>query len=123
MVEMAIALGYGDNVTYFTSLGDELVAMFSSAFYNETSNCWDNCCQSAMSMAYLAGAVSPDQIPTLTTTLVNDIVNTNQNHVTVGIIGLKALFPTLTLLQQNDVAVNLAEQTTPPSIGEGIVTS
>ena len=49
--------------------------------------------------------------------LVNDIRVNASNHVTVGIIGAKALFPALDRLGETEVGVSLAEQTTYPSWG------
>jgi hypothetical protein len=49
---------------------------------------------------------------TMLDALINDIVNTQHNHVTVGIIGAKALFQLLKARNKVQVGIDLAEQTT-----------
>ncbi len=64
-------------------------------------------------MALRVGAVQdPSVKAAIVSKLVTDIVTTQQNHVTVGIIGAKALLPALTDAGKLDVAVTLAAQTT-----------
>lgn len=115
LAELGAKLGKTTNATSLTTLAQHLVADFVEAFYNKTTGCWDNCGQSAMAMAIAAGAVDSSRVETLIQRLVQDITVTQQNHITTGIIGAKALFPVLVQHKQMDVAVALAEQTTYPS--------
>lgn len=113
--ELAAALDKSSNASALSELEKGLVENFASAFFNTSTQCWDNCGQSAIAMSILAGAVKPSEMGALVQRLVHDITVTQQNHITTGIIGAKALFQVLAQAQQMDVAVALAEQTTYPS--------
>ena len=49
--------------------------------------------------------------------LLLDDISANKVHMTTGIIGVKALFPALSSIQRQDVAMDIAEQSDYPSWG------
>lgn len=114
--ELATKLGYSDNATALTAKADAVAAQIQSEFFDSTKGCWDDCEQTSYAEAIQI------QLPTTAsgaaaTALLNDIVSTNKNHVTVGIIGAKALFPVLDGAGKHDAAVSLMMQTSYPSWG------
>eukprot|EP00050_Salpingoeca_kvevrii_P010878 m.11086 g.11086 ORF g.11086 m.11086 type:complete len:1023 (-) comp3129_c0_seq1:88-3156(-) len=116
IAELADKLGNDTVARNLTNLSNQLVDNFKSAFYDPLRKCFDDCGQSSYALAMTIGAFDGD-MDKATERLVDDIVNKQKNHVTVGIIGAKALFPILTKMKQHDVAVSLAEQTSYPSWG------
>ena len=69
------------------------------------------------SLSPAQGLITSANLPAFTSTLVKDITQRYSNHVSVGIIGAKALFPTLEGVIQHATALSLAEQTSYPSWG------
>ena len=64
-------------------------------------------------MALLIGAApTPAAEAAAQAALIKNIVTTQHNHVTVGIIGTKALFALLRTAGQVQTGIDLAEQTT-----------
>jgi alpha-L-rhamnosidase len=72
--------------------------------------------QTELSLALVLGAVGTDQLPAVSKLLLDDI-SANKVHMTTGIIGVKALFPALSSIQRQDVAMDIAEQSDYPSWG------
>ena len=68
-------------------------------------------------MSYQLGLFSASQLPGVAAFLNNDIVNTYSTHPSSGIIGVKALLPTLAALNMSDIALALVSQTSQPSWG------
>lgn len=80
---------------------------------NSDKNCWDNCGQSSYAMSLYAGlAPSEAAGQAALQALVDDIVTAQQNHITCGVLGCKALFNVLQGMGRVQVGVDLAEQTT-----------
>jgi len=117
MSQLANALGDKGNATAFANLRDSLRQQFHTAFYNSTTKCYDVCNQAAMALALGSGSVPASLQKDILQKLVTDITTTQSNHITTGIIGAKALFPVLSKMGQQAVAVSLAEQVTYPSWG------
>ena len=118
MMELADALG--KDMTPWATLKSSLIEQLNKAFYHADTGCWDNCGQSSYAIALSTGAAAAlgsNVTDTAVKQLVTNIVSTNLNHVTVGIIGAKLLFPMLTAHAQHEVAVSLAEQVSYPSWG------
>jgi len=112
---LATVIGKKDDSTKLQTLATATIAQFNHEFL--VGECWDNCGQTSYALAVVAGCMNASMEAKVTSKLVDDIVNIQKNHVTVGIIGAKALFPALTMLKQKQVALDLAEQTTYPSWG------
>ena len=72
--------------------------------------------QTELSLALLLGAVNTADLPAVSKVLLDDIA-ANKVHMTTGIIGVKALFPALSSIGRQDVAMDLAEQSDYPSWG------
>jgi hypothetical protein len=116
MITMAQALEKPSDVAFLKSLYQQ-IQMAYGAFYNDTTRCWGTCGQSGYAMAYQVGVIPSADLPAFAQTLADDITARYNNHVSVGIIGAKALFPTLTALNLSSLATALAEQTSYPSWG------
>jgi len=114
---LAAATGNTADHAKFAKLATDVMANYTAAFFDNTTGCWSTCGQAGYSFAYQAQLVPAASIPSLTSALVSDITVKYTNHPSSGIIGVKALFPTLSALGQNDVALALAEQTSYPSWG------
>ena len=95
--ELAVALGKASDAANLTMWANTLVSDFNTAFKTQTPHgaCWDMCGQAGYSMAYMAGAVDVTTDTNFTTQLVDDITHRYSNHPSSGIIGIKAMFPTL----------------------------
>ncbi len=72
--------------------------------------------QTELSLALVLGAVDAEELPAVSKLLLDDIA-ANKVHMTTGIIGVKALFPALSSIQRQDVAMDIAEQSDFPSWG------
>ncbi len=116
MITMAEALAKPSDAAFLKSLYQQ-IQMAYGAFYNDTTRCWGVCGQSGYAMAYQVGVIPTADLPAFAHTLAADITQRYNNHVSVGIIGAKALFPTLTALNLSSLATALAEQTSYPSWG------
>lgn len=115
--ELATALGDKANATALAARAEALILEFNKA-YQGSNGCYDGMCfQTALSLALKIGAVPAAQVPALGKMLVDDIVSTRNNSVSVGIIGAKAMFPVLETLNESATALALAEQTSYPSWG------
>lgn len=96
---------------------DSLLTQYTEQFFQNSTGCYDICGQTSYGFQYQLGLVSSADQAAFTSKLVSDITTRYSNHVSVGIIGAKALLPSLTSLNQQTVALNLAEQTSYPSWG------
>eukprot|EP00051_Salpingoeca_urceolata_P031279 m.11050 g.11050 ORF g.11050 m.11050 type:complete len:1055 (-) comp3918_c0_seq1:182-3346(-) len=121
-VEQALALAQAlkatSNATQLASLKASLVAEFNTAFFDASKKCWSDCGQSSYALAAACGAAAAAGVSnaTVASALAHDVAS-NQNHVTVGIIGAKSLFPVMSSGGQHAAAVDLAEVVTFPSWG------
>ena len=114
---LATSLGKSDDAKALNDLAATLTSAYAAAFYDPSTGCWGLCGQASAAFAWLLGVVPESQEQVFAANLSADISETYQNHVSVGIIGAKALFPTLTALGLGDQAVTLVEQTSKPSWG------
>ncbi|EGD77228.1 hypothetical protein PTSG_08321 [Salpingoeca rosetta] len=117
MSELAAAIGNTTAAHDYASLADSLRQKYRAAFYHSSTNCFDDCGQTATALSLFVGAVPSDHVNASVASLLTDIEKQNNNHVTVGIIGAKALFPVLSEYGAQKQAVALAEQTSQPSWG------
>lgn len=104
--EMGTALGKPEAAN-LSNVANNYVEQFNDAFYNKDKHCWDNCGQSSYALAIGIEAYKAEDLPGITKDLVANILDKNKNHVETGIIGLKSLYPALTKLKQQSVAVSL----------------
>jgi len=73
-------------------------------------------CATELSIALMLGAADAEELPAVSKLLLDDIA-ANKVHMTTGIIGVKALFPALSSIGRQDVAMDIAEQSDYPSWG------
>jgi alpha-L-rhamnosidase len=117
MITLSKILNNQTNVDKYTQLYDQLAIEFHTAFYNPAVNGYAEGYQTANALALKLPNVVPANLrATVMKSLVDNIVN-NDNHFTMGIIGIASLFPVLSEAGYHDLAVTLATQTTYPSFG------
>ncbi len=117
MITLSKILNNQTNVEKYSQLYDQLATEFHTAFYNPAVNGYAEGYQAANALALKLPNVVPSNLrATVMKSLVDNIVN-NDNHFTMGIIGVAALFPLLSESGYHDLAVTLAKQTTYPSYG------
>jgi len=117
LIELGTLINRTSDVTQLQSTLADIVQIYNEDFYHGSNKCYDNCGQTSYALSLLADAAPADEQAAMLSALINDIVNTQHNHVTVGIIGAKALFQLLKARQQVQVGIDLVEQTTQPSWG------
>lgn len=113
---LAGALDREADAERLTKLAQALRAEYAAAFTNHTTGCWGGCGQSAIALALVSGVV-PEAKQSFAREQLLASLKTTAEHVTVGIIGAKALFPAFDLLGDTEQAARLAETTSYPSWG------
>ena len=116
--DIASALGHTSNVTALTSLATTLAQDFHTAWYHVMNYSYADGRQTSFALALSApGVVPPADRDHVANGLLDALITRQQLHVSTGIIGAKALFPTLSAIGRTDTAVGLLEQLTWPSWG------
>ena len=117
MITLSKILNNQTNVNKYSQLYDKLATEFHESFYNSSVNGYAEGYQAANVLALKLPNVVPSNLrPIVMKSLIDNIVQ-NDNHFTMGIVGISALFPLLSESGQHDLAVTLATQTTYPSFG------
>eukprot|EP00049_Salpingoeca_infusionum_P017850 m.354639 g.354639 ORF g.354639 m.354639 type:complete len:1153 (-) comp17070_c0_seq1:211-3669(-) len=114
MVDLASAMGNTTGVEYYRNVSNNLMRDYNASFYQADKQCWGDCGQSSYGLSFGSGVVTD---VTSVMDQLKQAINATQNHVTVGIIGAKTMFPALTRYNATAVALSLAEQVTMPSWG------
>jgi len=105
---------YNTYLKYYTNLCLE----FHSAFYDPQAKGYGSNNQTANTMAlYLDDVIPADLKSVVATTLIDDITQKRNTHLTTGIIGTRFILPVLSNYGRTDLAMALATQTTYPSWG------
>ncbi|KAL0489839.1 alpha-L-rhamnosidase [Acrasis kona] len=123
MAEFAKVLGKQNDHDAYIARAKQLGAEYHQKFYNKEKQYYDNGFQSAQVFALkLAPYIIPESlVKSVFDYLVNDVINTQKNHLTTGIWGTKYLMEVLSEYGRVDVALGLAKQTTYPSWGYMVV--
>ncbi len=115
--QIAGVLGNSADATSYSQLADQIRDAFNKAFYHPETATYANGTQTAQALALYFGLVPEKERGRVAGILERDIAYTHNTHVTTGFIGVKALMPALTQIGRNDLAYDLAVQTTYPSWG------
>jgi alpha-L-rhamnosidase len=110
-VEIATALGNSVDAAKYAALQTALLAGFNAAFFNPTTNVYGNANgdgrQTAHSIGvYIGAARAANAEAAVVQNLVDDIVNTHNNHWSVGIIGMKYMHKVLTAFGFGNTAID-----------------
>eukprot|EP01116_Phalansterium_solitarium_P001032 TRINITY_DN10838_c0_g1_i1.p1 TRINITY_DN10838_c0_g1~~TRINITY_DN10838_c0_g1_i1.p1 ORF type:complete len:918 (+),score=221.32 TRINITY_DN10838_c0_g1_i1:46-2799(+) len=114
--EFAGLLGQEDDVRKYSAIADEIAMAFNSAFLNRTSGVYSIGTQCDQAFALYMGLAPQKQTAQVFQALVNSITAAN-NHVTVGIQGLKYMLQVLSDFDRADLALAMMSQSDYPSFG------
>ncbi|KAH3761250.1 Alpha-L-rhamnosidase N-terminal domain protein [Pelomyxa schiedti] len=115
MASFATLLGYTDDADTFTKVANNVREAWNSNLYNSTAHNYEHGWQTESALSLFLGLVPESDKEAVEKALIDDIVTTNNNHFTVGIVGVKYLFPVLQSMGRMDLAYQLAVGTTMPS--------
>jgi len=110
-------LGHAADADMYAKLAGNIRAAFNRTFFHPDTAQYANGTQAANAMALFLNLPPKDMRDEVVTRLYDDVLYTHNTHVTTGFIGVKFLMPVLTANGQNDLAYDLAVQTTYPSWG------
>ena len=119
VAEMATAIGAKTAAANATAARKKGGKQFYDTWYNASKSCFNACLQSENSYALWLGAdvVPAADVQAIATQTVNDVLVTNTGHTTSGIIGIKAIFETMSKNGRADLPVLMAGVKTYPSYG------
>ena len=110
-------LGHAADADMYAKLAGNIRAAFNRTYFHPDTAQYANGTQAANAMALFLNLPPKDMRDEVVTRLYDDVLYTHNTHVTTGFIGVKFLMPVLTANGQNDLAYDLAVQTTYPSWG------
>jgi len=113
---MAGILGKSGDAEAYRKQADGIKDAFNAKFWNASTGAYGTGTQTAQILPLFLNMV-PDNRRGVLGLLREDLVYTHNTHLTTGILGTKYLFPLLTGTSNDDVAYELATQTTYPSWG------
>ena len=118
MAKIANELGQTEDSKYFNALSDTIRLAFNRKFFNpETALYGTEETYQTYQILALVGDLVPDGFREKVFQTIVDDIKKRGNHLNTGIIGTKYLWPVLVQGDQNELAYELAKQTTYPSHG------
>ena len=114
-VQLADAINDTGNASRYKDLFQVQADNFNKAFL--ANNQYLSGLQVSYVLPLYLGIVPSDIEPMLVNNFLNQLQGSDQAHVTAGIIGAKFLLPVLTGLNRQDLAMEVAQQTSYPSWG------
>jgi alpha-L-rhamnosidase len=117
MAGLEKVLGHSADANMYAKLAGNIRAAFNKTYFHPDTAQYANGTQAANAMALFLNLPPKDLHDEVVTRLYDDVLYTNNTHVTTGFLGVKFLMPVLTANGQNDLAYDLAAQTTYPSWG------
>ena len=119
MAQIAKKLGKMEDAQQFTALADTIKNAFNNTFFNKETGLYgtDETYQTYQLLALLGDLVPEGYHEKVMKTIVDDIVNKRDGHLNTGIIGTKYMWPTLSQEGLDNLAFDVATQTTYPSYG------
>ncbi len=115
--DIAKVLGKTGDTDAYAALAGQIKDAFNKTFFNAETGEYANGSQTAQAMPLFLDLVPEKDRGGVMGKLYNNIVYEHNTHLTTGFIGAKYLLPVLTRDGHNDVAYELATQTTYPSWG------
>ena len=117
LASIARVLGHSADAETYSRLAGEIRTAFNGAFFNPKTGQYATGSQTADALALFLHLPPKGRGGQVMAHLTNDILYRHNTHLTTGIIGTKYLLPVLTEYGRNDLAYELATQTTYPSWG------
>jgi len=117
LTEVATLLGKLADARFYGALAQRVRAVWNDNLYDFNSHKYLEGYQTYQILPFLLDLVPRTDYNNWLNVLLNDIINTNDRHFTVGIVGAKYLLPVLSAVGRDDLAFELASQTTYPSWG------
>jgi len=129
MARFARLLGNAADAVYFAGQAAEVKAGFNERYFDAGRNRYSkgradkNATQTSYILPLAFGLVPEANRAKVIDNLVNDILEENGGHLTVGLIGAQWLMQTLTQVGRPDVAYTVASRVCRPSLGYMVSTS
>ena len=115
--QMAAVLGKTGDAEKYASLANQIKASFHEAFFDPQSDHYGTGSQTASALPLFLDMVPRKVRGGVAKNLYDDILYTQNTHVTTGFLGVKYLMELLTNMGRSWLAYELATQTTYPSWG------
>jgi alpha-L-rhamnosidase len=113
MSRIAKLLGHAEDSREYAQLADDIRDAFNEHYLVDGN--YDDGTQTANSTPLLLGMTPEDSDQAVMDSLVNDIIETNNGHLTTGLVGTKVLVDALTARARQDIVWLLVNQTGFPS--------
>ncbi|HUO30485.1 MAG TPA: family 78 glycoside hydrolase catalytic domain, partial [Bryobacteraceae bacterium] len=117
VARMAQILGKSSDADAYRKLAGEIKDAFDAKFWNASAGVYGTGTQTAQILPLFLNMAPNNHRGAAFGALRDNLVYTNNTHLTTGILGTKYLFPLLTRTGNSDLAYELATQTTYPSWG------
>lgn len=115
--QIANALGHDADAAGAEILAEKIKSAFNRKFLRAGTGVYDSGSQACQAFALYFGLVPPGESTNALNSLVHDIVDLHQGHLTTGIFGTKYMLNALTELGRADVAYEIVNQRTFPGWG------
>jgi len=117
MARAARRLNKANDEKQFLEMAEQVKTAFNQRFLDPATGKYEGGTQCSYVLPLAFGLVPPGTRKAVIDHLVNDILVTNQGHLSVGLIGIQWLMQVLTEIGRPDVAWTIATQVTRPSWG------
>jgi alpha-L-rhamnosidase len=115
--KIAGVLGNSADTANYSQLAAQIKDSFNREFFDAKSGSYATGSQTSNTLPLFLDMAPPDRRGGVASSLTNNVLYGHDTHATTGFIGLRYLFPVLTQLGREDLAYDLAMQTTYPSWG------
>ncbi|MGS2760915.1 glycoside hydrolase family 78 protein [Sinomicrobium sp. M5D2P9] len=106
-----------EDIRHYQALMEDMTSAFHARFFDEENNQYDNNTVTANLLPLTFGMTPNDRKEKVFGNIVNTIEQTNNGHISTGVIGTQFLMRTLTEYGRADLAYRLASNTTYPGWG------
>ena len=117
LAQAAKVLGKTEDYKRYSSLAENIKNAFNEKFLNKETNQYATGSQTSNAMSLQLGLVPKERQEAVLKNLVDDIMVTNEGHLSTGILGTNSLEQVLGKLGRADVMFEIATKTTYPSWG------
>jgi len=115
MCNITSALKIEKDEKKYLRLSKKIKSAFIEKFYDDDCKTFGSQCSNALALYF--GLVPLDHEQQVADNLAKDIMETHNCHITTGILGSRFLYSVLSCYGHGDVAIQLLNQTTEPSVG------
>jgi len=115
--QIAHATGHDQDAAAAEALAEQIQTAFNREFLRRGTGVYDSGSQACQALALYFGLVPPEEKDRALASLVRDVTETHQDHLTTGIFGTKYMLNALTDLGRADVAYAVVNQRSFPGWG------